>query len=709
MKKALTLILIFALAFSLFTVAPAAAAAQPGYFQQDYSSLIFNPAPTAAGGSYMGQYSVNITAVAGAYTITAGTLVFDSYQVTYVANPFTNEWSNAANYHKMNIKVPVSFTPTGGTTITFSEEDLALAPILFVNPWGGDAGSAVSAANAMSDTFRRGAMQRGWVVVEPGMRGNNTYSGAVGAAPGKIGDHAFNNPLGVGGAIGANFTHYGKLPNPIVDLKAALRYLRYDTNATTIPGDKEKIIAMGSSSGGCATMMVAANGNTHEYDAELDAIGAAPGRDDVWMAAPSCPVITRHMADASLAWMYFGPGIADNPNADPVNVALALYFEDYIAGLGLQALLGGSFVDISNYDGYLSYIWAKVQESMVNYLDRLFVDGNAGLAGIPAGWNASLRGTAAIDAYLASTKSADGTFTAPAATRSWIKPIYDDPINPTHVIGVDNTWEEYICYVNTRIVAGISGPGATPSDAVGGPNKIMDVRTDKLSINGTGVLNGNGAVPAGGNRVDHSSSATSFGGMTDYCAMLSDFGWAWYNAANGTNIPEEDGYAAMIKRQQQSVDPLYWIIGEGGYVDLAQNWFIRSGGHDMAGIPALFFNAGAALEMQGINVDAALTWDQGHGATNDVNGFFGFAEAAIYQFDNRPVSVTPEASINKLSGNKNELTITVTEILYNGKVNVTTLTFMINNNAADTYVVGGYSVYVDTKGNDQVRSLYIVE
>ena len=42
-------------------------------------------------------------------------------------------------------------------------------------------------------------------------------------------------------------------------------------------------------------------------------------------------------------------------------------------------------------------------------------------------------------------------------------------------------------------------------------------------------------------------------------------------------------------------------------------------------------------------------------------------------------------------------------------MNVITKTLKINNNAAGAYEVGGYKVYVDTKGNDQIRACYIVE
>jgi hypothetical protein len=38
-----------------------------------------------------------------------------------------------------------------------------------------------------------------------------------------------------------------------------------------------------------------------------------------------------------------------------------------------------------------------------------------------------------------------------------------------------------------------------------------------------------------------------------------------------------------------------------------------------------------------------------------------------------------------------------------------TKAFSINNNAAGTYTVHEYKVYVDTKGNTQIRACYIVE
>ncbi|MCL1874887.1 MAG: InlB B-repeat-containing protein [Synergistaceae bacterium] len=73
------------------------------------------------------------------------------------------------------------------------------------------------------------------------------------------------------------------------------------------------------------------------------------------------------------------------------------------------------------------------------------------------------------------------------------------------------------------------------------------------------------------------------------------------------------------------------------------------------------------------------------------------------------ISAAPTASVEKLNGNQNRLTITVTEKLSDGKTNIITVSFMINNNAAGTYNVGPYKVYVDTKGNTQIRECYILQ
>lgn len=55
-------------------------------------------------------------------------------------------------------------------------------------------------------------------------------------------------------------TFIGKAPVAIVDLKAAVRYLRF--NDDRMPGDAKKIISNGTSAGGALSALLGASGNT---------------------------------------------------------------------------------------------------------------------------------------------------------------------------------------------------------------------------------------------------------------------------------------------------------------------------------------------------------------------------------------------------------------------------------------------------------------
>ena len=73
------------------------------------------------------------------------------------------------------------------------------------------------------------------------------------------------------------------------------------------------------------------------------------------------------------------------------------------------------------------------------------------------------------------------------------------------------------------------------------------------------------------------------------------------------------------------------------------------------------------------------------------------------------IGLEATAYVVKLDGNQNDLYITVTKFYTDGSTAYISAVFKINNNAAGTYNIGGHSVYVDTKGNDQIRACSIVE
>ncbi|MCL2166594.1 MAG: hypothetical protein FWH49_04815 [Clostridiales bacterium] len=66
-------------------------------------------------------------------------------------------------------------------------------------------------------------------------------------------------------------------------------------------------------------------------------------------------------------------------------------------------------------------------------------------------------------------------------------------------------------------------------------------------------------------------------------------------------------------------------------------------------------------------------------------------------------SAVAEAKVNKLSGDQNELVITISvdgEVVVEGRR-------MIGNNSAGEYIIGDYKVFVRTSGNDKVDACYI--
>ena len=89
------------------------------------------------------------------------------------------------------------------------------------------------------------------------------------------------------------------------------------------------------------------------------------------------------------------------------------------------------------------------------------------------------------------------------------------------------------------------------------------------------------------------------------------------------------------------------------------------------------------------------------------NAEFASPGAVYVTVDNAVVAAEPSAVVTKLKGNSNELTITVNETRIDGSTTTVTKTFTIKNNAAGTYKVGEHKVYVDTKGNTQVREISI--
>ncbi|MGP1360031.1 subtype B tannase [Campylobacter sp.] len=94
----------------------------------------------------------------------------------------------------------------------------------------------------------------------------------------------------------------GKAPAAIVDLKAAVRYLKF--NDKFMPGDANKIISNGTSAGGAMSALLGVSAGAKEYEPYLKELGAARADDQIYAASIYCPVTNLEHQDEAYEWMF---------------------------------------------------------------------------------------------------------------------------------------------------------------------------------------------------------------------------------------------------------------------------------------------------------------------------------------------------------------------------------------------------------------------
>lgn len=229
-------------------------------------------------------------------------------KVSYVANPAD------AGQEVMNIYIPEEYFNNG----TINGYTATTAPIFFPNKVGGympaqpatfipqnggGPGGPPSAAVVI-------ALSKGYVVASAGARGR--------------------------------ISPKGKAPAGIVDLKAAIRYLKF--NDKLMAGDANKIISNGTSAGGAMSTLLGATGNHPDYEPYLKEIGAANATDDIFGVSAYCPIINLENADMAYEWQlnkihaFKFRGREGTLNADAIKVSdeLKKAFPTYINSLKLK-------------------------------------------------------------------------------------------------------------------------------------------------------------------------------------------------------------------------------------------------------------------------------------------------------------------------------------------------------------------------------------
>ncbi len=141
------------------------------------------------------------------------------------------------------------------------------------------------------------ALKNGIVVCIVGTRGYNTMKISTTEKINKKKKKKKNKNI----TVDTDVAYCGKLPAPLIDLKAAVRYLRLNDN--TLPGSSEKIIATGSMAGGGLAALLGATADDPIYAPLLTAAGAADASDLVYAVACIEPLTNPMNAASSGEWL----------------------------------------------------------------------------------------------------------------------------------------------------------------------------------------------------------------------------------------------------------------------------------------------------------------------------------------------------------------------------------------------------------------------
>ena len=516
----------------------------------------------------VGQYSLTFDNAAWQYD--EANDIYWQVGVVYVANPAS------LDYETLGIYVPGAYleaSANGDGTYTASVKSdaqvgqftAATAPyVLPVNTPGFNASQAPTwlADGIASYT------QAGMIYLQPGIRGRDNTTDSQGQEV-------------VGGA-----------PWGVTDLKAAIRYVRY--NKDVLPGDTDKIVSFGHSGGGAQSAILGASGDSTLYNPYLEALGAAmkdkegnPISDAPYGTMTWSPITSLDYADAAYEWN-LGQFADSNTRAEgtftqALSQDLAKEYANYINQLGLkhegQALtLAESSEGIYTQGSYATFLEGVVNQSLNNFLADTSFPYTSDGAG-PGGSTESVTYETA-QAYIDSLN----------AETQWVT--YDAAANRAKISSLAD-FAKYVKTASKSVPAFDALDRSLAENAVFGVADANELHFDQLVAR---LLKNNQA---------------KYESLTDWNSQyVTDF---------ESDLAKTDSLGKTIAERQDLYNPMFYLTSAySGYQTSkpAPHWRIRSGLSQGDTALTVETNLALALENQANgavkSVDFATVWGQGN-------------------------------------------------------------------------------------------------
>lgn len=465
--------------------------------------------------------------------------VYDGTEVNYTAYERLFYVTNVedSTYQYLNV-----YVPDGATQQT---------PIFLRTYVGGYMASPAAQPQAGDATGR--ALKEGYVVVIPGTRGRNSSI---------VADKVYAKKHR--GVKKGQTIYTGRAPKAILDLKAAIRYLRHFDKE--MPGDAERIITDGTSAGGAMSALMGATGNNPEYAELLKAMGAADERDDVFASVCYCPIIDLEHADMAYEWLY---GQTDSRQSlddahKQMTKELAAMFPSYVNSLNLKKPDGTPLTA----ENYLDYLKSEIIRSAQ-------IAKNAG-ADIPDSIGFKF------------TSEAGGMFAAPI--NGGMRPQMQGgqpPMGMRPMRGGKRQVGEYITDLDMQ--------------------KYLNYVVSTQALKG---------VPAFDSQIE---------GINNASGENEEFGDATGNSVNFTDYTAEKNGTTLTDAIRQNVrllNPMSFI-GDGNTL-VAPHWYIRHGARDRDTAFPVPVNFATKLQNAGKNVNFLLAWNRPHSGDYALDELFAW-------------------------------------------------------------------------------------
>lgn len=416
-------------------------------------------------------------------------------------------------------------------------------------------------------------------------------------------------------------------PAGVTDLKAAIRYIRY--NNGIIPGDSDSIFSFGMSGGGAQSALVGATGNSDMYTPYLNAIGAVSGVSDAVKGSMCwCPITNLDIANEAYEWNMGVTRSGLDKDMQALSDGLAAAFADYINEIRLTSENGTVLLLEQGDDGsytkgsYYDYIKSVIEQSLNNFLsDTEFPytkQASGGFGGRGGGMpsfadgekpdfaNGEAPGETKNDTENLPIEAVDGITRTNQTEQQTEAVTYNTAEDYIESLNGSTAWIVYDKNANTATISSVEDFVKACKNASKdvGAFDALDASQGENTLFGYGDGKGAHFDPIMAKLLENSE----------------------YAEAYNTDIARTDALGKSVEYRLNMYTPMYFIDDMyDGYktADTAKYWRIRTGINQGDTALATEVNLALALKAFGADVDFETVWGMAHveaertGSSND--------------------------------------------------------------------------------------------